>query len=95
MPLLSPGDKRREVAESKRWCEQLTARETHGFAYPFGDMDDDCVAAVREAGFRYACAATPSVLGRRANPMRLPRCQVGDWDGARFEQWLDRGCTEP
>ena len=90
MPLLDPAGKRREVRESKAWCEALTGARVEAFAYPHGDVDEDSAAAVVEAGFTFACGTEADVVTPGADVMRLPRYAVANWDATEFSQWLDR-----
>ena len=46
------------------------------FAYPFGDVDEAAVTAVREAGFAAAVTCAESLVRPGASPLRLPRLEV-------------------
>ncbi|MDH6623500.1 peptidoglycan/xylan/chitin deacetylase (PgdA/CDA1 family) [Streptomyces sp. LBL] len=68
-----------EVAHSRALLEELTGAPVDGFCYPYGKVDRRVAAAVREAGYAYACAIDPGPLtGRHA----LPRVHVGQNDTA-------------
>ncbi|MFD5464748.1 polysaccharide deacetylase family protein [Kitasatospora sp. NPDC127059] len=68
-----------QTRESRRLLEEVVGGPVTGFCYPYGAVDLPATAAVRDAGYDYACAITHSPLtGRYA----LPRCYVGDRDGA-------------
>ena len=77
-----------EIAESRRICEELIDSPVNAFAYPFGDHDDVTVAAVRQAGFSWACTVNAGVVRRGTDPTRLPRLFIGDWDGDEFQKRL-------
>ena len=67
---------RDEVAGCKAELEALLNAPVTQFCYPYGDMDDRVVAAVREAGY---VAATTTRRGRAVpgtDPWRLPRVPV-------------------
>ncbi|MDN0196928.1 polysaccharide deacetylase family protein [Streptomyces sp. S.PNR 29] len=68
-----------EVAESRAQLMELTGARVDGFCYPYGTIDARAVAAVREAGYAYACAIDPGPL---AGPHALPRVYVGQSDTA-------------
>ncbi|MFD4635226.1 polysaccharide deacetylase family protein [Streptomyces sp. NPDC058284] len=70
---------RREVGGSRAALYALTGREVQGFCYPYGHVDARVTAAVREAGYRYACAIAPGAL---AGPLALPRVHIGQGDSA-------------
>ncbi|MFF9022869.1 polysaccharide deacetylase family protein [Streptomyces eurythermus] len=83
-----------ETAESRAALEELTGAPVGGFCYPYGTVDRRAVAAVREAGYAYACAIDPGELtGRHA----LPRVHIGQDDTAvrlllkrRLHRWRRR-----
>ncbi|ATL27876.1 polysaccharide deacetylase family protein [Streptomyces formicae] len=68
---------RREVGDSRTRLSELTGAEVRGFCYPYGHVDERVVSAVRDAGYRYACAIDP---GRLRGPLALPRVHVGQGD---------------
>jgi peptidoglycan/xylan/chitin deacetylase (PgdA/CDA1 family) len=70
-----------EIAESRSAIAALTGIDVQGFCYPYGSMDATARAAVRAAGYRYACAVhTPPP---QFSMFALPRVYVGQQDGAR------------
>ncbi|MFD7402548.1 polysaccharide deacetylase family protein [Streptomyces sp. NPDC059866] len=68
-----------EVVESRALIAELTGARVDGFCYPYGTVDARAVAAVREAGYAYACAIDPGPL---TGPHALPRVHVGQDDTA-------------
>ncbi|GAA4868938.1 polysaccharide deacetylase family protein [Kitasatospora terrestris] len=69
----------RQTRESRRALEELVGGPVTGFCYPYGAIDLPATLAVRDAGYEYACAIQHSELTGR---FALPRCYVGDRDGA-------------
>ncbi|TMR32924.1 polysaccharide deacetylase family protein, partial [Nonomuraea zeae] len=68
-----------EVADGKAALEDVLGAQVSGFCYPYGHAGARETAAVRRAGYDYACAIWRSGLtGRYA----LPRTYIGDRDGA-------------
>ncbi|WP_371500059.1 polysaccharide deacetylase family protein [Kitasatospora sp. NBC_00374] len=68
-----------QCRESRRALEELVGGPVTGFCYPYGAVDLPATLAVRDAGYDYACAIEHSLLTGR---FALPRCYVGDRDGA-------------
>jgi peptidoglycan/xylan/chitin deacetylase (PgdA/CDA1 family) len=79
---------RREVAESKLACENLTEARVTAFAYPFGDFDFGAQEAVRAAGFTVACSTHHTAVGVKSDIFALPRIQIVNMDGEDFERSL-------
>ncbi|MBJ3805901.1 polysaccharide deacetylase family protein [Streptomyces flavofungini] len=70
---------RREVADSRSALADLTGQGVGGFCYPYGHADPRVLAAVRAAGYTYACAIAPGDLN---GPLALPRIHIGQRDTA-------------
>ena len=88
LPQLAALEKRREIVDGKRRCEQLTGSPIDGFAYPHGAVDADCREAVRDSGFKWACGTAHGPVARTSDPFALPRIFVQDWDAAGLEAAL-------
>lgn len=69
---------RTEVEASRLRLGELVGHTVDGFCYPYGFVDERVVAAVRAAGYRYACAITPGPAG--AGDLALPRIHIGQAD---------------
>ncbi|MEV7790762.1 polysaccharide deacetylase family protein [Streptomyces sp. NPDC087512] len=70
---------RSETADSAALLRELTGAPVDGFCYPYGTVDSRVVAAVRDAGYGYACAIDPGAL---SGPHALPRLHIGQNDTA-------------
>ncbi|MFI8455726.1 polysaccharide deacetylase family protein [Kitasatospora sp. NPDC085464] len=68
-----------QARDSRRLLEEVVGGPVTGFCYPYGAVDLPAALAVRDAGYDYACAIAHSPLTGR---FALPRCYVGDRDGA-------------
>jgi peptidoglycan/xylan/chitin deacetylase (PgdA/CDA1 family) len=67
-----------ETGRSRELLEDLLEQPVTGFCYPYGALDPQAVAAVRDSGYQHAVAIDHGDLtGRWA----LPRCYVGERDG--------------
>jgi peptidoglycan/xylan/chitin deacetylase (PgdA/CDA1 family) len=71
-----PAVLREETHRSRRDLAALLGAPIRGFAYPYGSVDAPARAAVRDAGYTYACA-------RRQDQslLALPRIFIGQRDG--------------
>ncbi|GAA3208943.1 polysaccharide deacetylase family protein [Dactylosporangium siamense] len=76
-----------EVGTSRATLRALCGQDVRGFCYPYGAVGAREVAAVRMAGYEYACAVGRSTLDVR---YAVPRVFVGDRDGAArlAAKWL-------
>jgi peptidoglycan/xylan/chitin deacetylase (PgdA/CDA1 family) len=84
-----PGDvKSREIEQSAEQYRVFMGRRPRLFAYPFGGLDDESVAAVRAAGFSFACSLRKDLVWAGDDPLTLPRVPVADMRGAAFRRWL-------
>ena len=68
-----------EVTHSRALLTELLGAPVDGFCYPYGTVDERAVAAVREAGYTYACAIDPGPL---TGPHAVPRLHIGQNDTA-------------
>jgi peptidoglycan/xylan/chitin deacetylase (PgdA/CDA1 family) len=87
LPIASQRD---EILESKARLEEILGRRVSAFSYPHSSLSTETVGIVREAGFAYACTAFAGPVERPADPFRLPRAPVQDWEGRKFARWLMR-----
>jgi peptidoglycan/xylan/chitin deacetylase (PgdA/CDA1 family) len=88
LTLLEPEERRREIVEGKRRCEQLVKGPITGFAYPHGAENEACRNAVRESGFAWACSTASAAVHHTCDVYALPRVFVQDWDAHTFKAAL-------
>ncbi|MGV4981882.1 polysaccharide deacetylase family protein [Streptomyces sp. NRAIS4] len=69
-----------EVHDSRTLLAGVTGGDIEGFCYPYGTVDERIQAAVRGAGYRYACAIAPGPA--TAGDLALPRIHIGQGDTA-------------
>ncbi len=89
---LSVEAQRREIAEGCRQLEAILGRPIDMFAYPYGraaDWEDDTVDIVRQLGMRGAVTTIPGCVEAGADPFRLCRWAVVNWDGEQFARELE------
>jgi peptidoglycan/xylan/chitin deacetylase (PgdA/CDA1 family) len=77
-----------EIRESRTFLTALTGKPVHGFSYPHGRYSTETVEQVRDAGFRYACVATPTPPAAMPDPLLLPRVPVPDCGGEELLRLL-------
>ncbi|MFI7414736.1 polysaccharide deacetylase family protein [Streptomyces sp. NPDC049627] len=67
-----------EADDSRHRLAALIGDDVEGFCYPYGRIDERAAAAVRRAGYRYACSIAPGPAG--CGDFALPRIHVGQAD---------------
>jgi peptidoglycan/xylan/chitin deacetylase (PgdA/CDA1 family) len=91
LPLTTlPADaKRHQIAQCKRELEELTGGAVSGFAYPYGDRDDEVKALTEQAGYRWAVSTQSAVVdAEHCDLFDLPRLQVMNWPGRELMRRL-------
>ena len=79
---LDPGAVAREVADDREALAEALGTRPMTFAYPFGDLSDAAVTAVRDAGYAAAVTSAPGgVLVPDRDPYRWAR--IGIWPDVR------------
>jgi peptidoglycan/xylan/chitin deacetylase (PgdA/CDA1 family) len=80
LPEVDDSELRAEVTDSRLRLQDVVGRDVPGFCYPYGDLDDRVVRAVRSAGYDYGCAvgAGPQI-GRHAIPRTLVHERDTSW----------------
>jgi peptidoglycan/xylan/chitin deacetylase (PgdA/CDA1 family) len=87
---LSDIEQRMEVLQSKEILEKILDCKMKSFSYPHGLPSEETISIVRNSGFLCACASYNDVAWSGSDPFHLPRFWVQDWDGKKFERWLQR-----
>src|SRR4051794_21308857 len=64
----------RELADSRRICEERLRRACRSFAYPYGVHDEGVVAGTRAAGYGLACTVPHCMAAD--DPLRWPRIGI-------------------
>jgi peptidoglycan/xylan/chitin deacetylase (PgdA/CDA1 family) len=65
-----------EIEGSKKDLEEILAQTVDSFAYPYGIFNDDCVEAVRKAGYRLACTTQTGWFGSDTDLLRVRRVGI-------------------
>jgi glycosyltransferase involved in cell wall biosynthesis/peptidoglycan/xylan/chitin deacetylase (PgdA/CDA1 family) len=76
MPLLKGAEQRKEAASSAKDLAAQGLPRPRFFAYPFGFSNEDCKAAVREAGYVAAFGCRADWIKRGSDRFDLPRVSV-------------------
>jgi peptidoglycan/xylan/chitin deacetylase (PgdA/CDA1 family) len=90
LPALTREQKAWEIERSADECRELVGRRPTTFAYPYGDVDAECVEIARDAGYEVACSIREDLVWAGDDPHLLPRIAVGNWSAAEFRVRLTR-----
>lgn len=90
LPAWSPSEQAAEIVGSREACERLLGCAPTSFAYPYGDHNGVTARLVGEAGFARACTNEQELAWADADPLRMARFVVLDWNGDDFERRLRR-----
>jgi peptidoglycan/xylan/chitin deacetylase (PgdA/CDA1 family) len=82
LPSLDAGTLSHEVTYSRQILSEIVSKSVEGFCYPYGDLDNPTVCAVREAGYLYAVGTKKQVeygiydwprifVGEKDSPLRV------------------------
>lgn len=80
LPTLSDVLLHREVNDSKRALEDVLGQAVTSFAYPYGEWDNRCADAVKQAGYMAACTTRTGWALRDGDPYRIRRLTVFNHD---------------
>ena len=89
---LSVEDQGHEISEGCRRLEAILGQSIRTFAYPYGraaDWTDATATIARDAGLRGAVTTIPGSIETGADPFRLRRWAVANWDGHQFARALE------
>jgi len=81
--------KRREIDDDRRALEHRLGRAVDLFSYPYGELDAETIAAVRDAGFRAAVTVESGAVAAGTNRLLLPRVEITRDLQRRFGEYLD------
>ena len=88
LPGLDREARQREIVENKRRLEELLGRSLRHFSYPHGEVSEDTVSVLKQAGYEAACTTQNFAVERSADLFRLPRLCMEDWNGRDFARRL-------
>ncbi|MCS6950984.1 MAG: polysaccharide deacetylase family protein [bacterium] len=71
-----------EIAGCRHELQRLLGEEVRSFCYPFGDLNEQVVQMVREAGYHVACTVRKGLVHPHSEPLLLPRVPIAYSDGA-------------
>ena len=82
-------EQRQEISANLQMLKGVTDDAICAFAYPFGGpFSSETKQILRESGIHVACTTKPEPVIGRSDLLALPRLEVGNWDGEKFEEKL-------
>ena len=83
--------KRTEIELCKRELERLAGLSITGFAYPFGDRDEEAKAFTRHAGYTWAVSTRSAAIDpENYDLFDLPRLQAQNLTGGELMQRISQ-----
>jgi len=76
LDILSTGESRQEITESKSILEDHLKQEVNSFAYPYGHHDWRVRDQIQEAGYTSACAVKNAYSSLMDDPLALARITI-------------------
>ncbi|MFD0696962.1 polysaccharide deacetylase family protein [Paenibacillus sp. GCM10027628] len=86
LPQLTAAQQREEITESRRQIEAQLGTTADIFAYPYGEYNEETLAILKEAGFRYSFTTKPGWAASSQNRYELHRIVVRGVDS--FRTWV-------
>lgn len=83
-----------EITGSRRYLNDYQEKQPDTIAYPYGDYNDLTLSVVKEQRLKAAFTTEAISVTRNANPFRLGRFQVKNWNGQEFTAHLSRWVYE-
>ena len=83
-----------EIAGNRRYLENYPGKPSDTIAYPYGDYNDVTISVVQEQQLKAAFTTEAKSVTREANPFRLGRFQVKNWNGPEFTTHLSKWVQE-
>lgn len=80
LPELDPPTIWDEVLGSRKDLEDILGLPVTSFAYPYGQYNEDCITAVRKAGYRVACSTRTGWFGSDSDLLQVRRVAVFSHD---------------
>ena len=74
---LSPEERDYELNESKKALEELIGKKILAIAYPYGDYNEEVIAAVKDSGYEVAFAVQDKGLCNMPAHYSIPRINMG------------------
>jgi len=79
-----------EIRKSRETLRKLTGQEVSSFAYPFGRFGEQTGGQIAAAGYTDAGCSRFGLATHRSHRFRIPRIQVPNISGDRFEKLLNQ-----
>lgn len=87
---ISASDGAREIRQCRVKLLEVTGRNITSFGYPFGRFGPETCQHIADAGFSNGTCSQPGVATARSNRFQMPRLQVPNISGEKFERLLNR-----
>ena len=86
---MSQANQTAEITGSRQKLEVILGSPVDMFSYPWSNLASETVEIVKTAGFKIALTTDRKAIEVGADPFRLGRFGVGDWDRKKFKKHLN------
>jgi peptidoglycan/xylan/chitin deacetylase (PgdA/CDA1 family) len=90
LTVLQPEHVREELTKGARHLGELRVEHSQVLAYPFGASSPTVAEIARSVGITHAVTTDPRWVGRREDPLLVPRLNPPDLGRDAFREWIRR-----
>jgi peptidoglycan/xylan/chitin deacetylase (PgdA/CDA1 family) len=80
----------REISASRRFLQERFGDSVSTIAYPYGNYNETTIRVVKDLQLTAGFTTHDRLIMKKADPYRLGRFQVKNWNGDEFEKQLRR-----
>ena len=83
-PALSREEQQEEMVASREKLEDLLGKSVQGFAFPYGNYNEESLEALRYSGYSYACTTRSGRFNPMEDPFQVRRVTIYSGDNEKI-----------